>query len=63
LIFWASHFGLGTVLLLPSTPQGEAVFLTEKSMAEPTEQEIKARAYKIWERMGCPQAKRMNAGR
>ena len=26
-------------------------------MAEPTEIEIKARAYKIWQRMGCPQGK------
>jgi hypothetical protein len=26
-------------------------------MAEPTEQVIKARAYKIWERLGCPPGK------
>jgi hypothetical protein len=29
----------------------------EVSMAEQTEQEIKARAYKIWERLGCPPGK------
>jgi hypothetical protein len=31
--------------------------MREHKMPEPTAKEIEARAYKIWERMGCPENK------
>jgi hypothetical protein len=45
--------GLCTVLLLSLPGQDRALEL-EQSMTQPTEKEIMARAYEIWERNGRP---------